>query len=658
MSSRMLADRYELLEKIGDGGMAVVYKAKDKLLNRFVAVKILKPEFSSNSKFLESFRRESQAAASLNHPNIVNVYDVGREGNINFIVMELITGKTLSSIISENGPLASSRAINIAKQIAMALSLAHKNNIIHRDVKPHNILITENGVAKITDFGIAKAVSNATMVGATGTIMGSVHYFSPEQARGGYIDAKTDIYSLGIVLFEMVTGTIPFDGENPVSVALMHMNNEMPRPSMINPNIPPMLEAVIMKATDKYQVNRFIDADEMYQALERASFSMLGIHGDGSEYMRPEISSVNSRPVPPPISDQGRIAEVEGDEDMDQKSGAKGSNGKKKKVKLNKLKVAAIILALLCAIPVSQLILGAIEGFGNPKEIMVPDVVGLDYEEATETLEAEGLKVEMGDSVVSEEYEEGQVVSQDPESGMKVKKKAVITLNICKVSNKEGEVPDVTERTLKDAEYILELNGYKVGKVTTEDSDSPLDTVIEQDPEGNEKAKAGSKVNLVVSNGKLAKDESAVPNLRGLTLEKAKKSLEDANLTIGSASEENTDAYPEGQVFWQQYATGEMLAKGTAVNVKVSAGPSVPAGPKSVSLTVDYGAAKNDMFYITVIVTDSTGTKTLLSGESRFKDSGSEVITFSGQGTGKVQVLFDNEVVLTKNVDFNAGTVN
>ena len=273
MSTRLLAGRYELIERIGEGGMAVVYKAKDRLLNRFVAIKILKPEFTKDMKVIESFRRESQAAASLSHPNIVNVYDVGKEGNIYYIVMELIEGNVLSDIIREEGALEPRRAVAIAKQVASALSVAHKNQIIHRDVKPHNILITKEGVAKITDFGIAKAMSSSTMTAnQTGTIMGSVHYFSPEQARGGYVDEKSDIYSLGIVMYEMLTGKVPFDAENPVAVAVMHMNEEITPPSQVNPSISPDVESIVMKATAKYQVNRYKTADEMITALSLVNY--------------------------------------------------------------------------------------------------------------------------------------------------------------------------------------------------------------------------------------------------------------------------------------------------------------------------------------------------------------------------------------------------
>ena len=260
MSSRLLSGRYELLEKIGDGGMAVVYKGKDRLLNRFIAIKILRPEFTKDATFVENFKRESQAAAGLTHPNIVGVYDVGREGNINYIVMELI-----------EGPMDYRKVIDISKQVASALKVAHKNKIIHRDVKPHNIMITNDGIVKLADFGIARAVNDATL--STGSkIVGSVHYFSPEQARGNYVDERSDIYSLGIVMYEMLTGKVPFDGENPVTVALKHINEEITPPSELVAGIPPALERCVMKATSKYQTNRYSSAEEMIEELDNISF--------------------------------------------------------------------------------------------------------------------------------------------------------------------------------------------------------------------------------------------------------------------------------------------------------------------------------------------------------------------------------------------------
>lgn len=271
MSNKLLVGRYELIEKIGEGGMAVVYKSKDRLLNRFVAIKILRPEYTKDSQFVDSFRKESQAAAGLQHSNIISVYDVGHEGNIHFIVMELVDGKPLSDIIKERAPMDYKSAIEIAKQVASALSLAHENNIIHRDIKPHNIMITKDGTAKLGDFGIAKAVSDATLT-ETSKIIGSVHYFSPEQARGAYVDERSDIYSLGIVMYEMLTGEVPFDGDNPVQVALMHINDEIQPPSRLVPGIPPALEKIIMKATDRFQSNRFKSVDDMLEDLNNIEF--------------------------------------------------------------------------------------------------------------------------------------------------------------------------------------------------------------------------------------------------------------------------------------------------------------------------------------------------------------------------------------------------
>ncbi|MDD6539816.1 MAG: protein kinase, partial [Firmicutes bacterium] len=325
MGTKVLAGRYELFERIGEGGMSVVYKAKDKLLNRFVAIKILKPEFIHDTKFIDSFRRESQAAASLSHPNIVNIYDVGREGNIHYIVMELIEGRTLSEYIKRKGAMSYTKVITLAKQIAAALAFAHKNHIIHRDVKPHNVMITPNGTAKITDFGIAKAVNSATIVDNTEGIIGSVHYFSPEQARGGYVDEKSDIYSLGIVMYEMLTGRVPFDGDNPVNIALMHINGEMVPPSKLVPGVPPALEHIILKCTDKYPVNRYASADELIEALNNLEFV-------GSMVGDSVLMGKNGRPIAMTDYRDGTEDEDQ-DQDYDEPRRKKKSSGSRKKKK-------------------------------------------------------------------------------------------------------------------------------------------------------------------------------------------------------------------------------------------------------------------------------------------------------------------------------------
>ena len=270
LEGRLLGNRYEIIEKIGNGGMATVYKATDKVLKRYVAVKILRDEFTTDEEFIKRFEVEAQSAARLTHPNIVSIYDVGVEENLYYIVMELIQGKTLKEIIvEERGPLPWKWSVNVAIQIASALEMAHRNNIVHRDIKPHNIIITEDGIAKVTDFGIAKAVSNSTIT-AFGTTIGSVHYFSPEHARGGYTDAKSDIYSLGVVMYEMVTGKVPFDADTPVSVALKHMQEEPEEPIEVNPNIPVAVNKIIMKALQKDSTLRYQTATDMLRDLRTA----------------------------------------------------------------------------------------------------------------------------------------------------------------------------------------------------------------------------------------------------------------------------------------------------------------------------------------------------------------------------------------------------
>jgi len=657
MSSRILAGRYELLEKIGDGGMAVVYKARCRLLNRFVAIKILKPEFTKDLKFIENFRRESQSAASLAHPNIVNIYDVGKEGNIHYIVMELIEGQVLSDIIKNEGPMEFAKAIDIVKQIALALSFAHKNHIIHRDVKPHNILITQEGTAKITDFGIAKAVNSGTIVGNTGTIMGSVHYFSPEQARGGYVDEKSDIYSLGIVLYELVTGRVPFDAENPVAVALMHMNNEMVPPSQYVPAIPSALEDIIMKATNKYQVNRFKTASDMYDALgiidmeKTRALSGFEYHSGTGMNATIEMKAVNGTSAWTAYADSKE--EITGDMRKKDKKEQKS----KKKVRINKIKVAAIILALICAIPVSQLILSAIDNFTSAKEVTVPDLVGMTVSEATDELSKLNLEIKVGDEISSTEYDEGEIVSQEPKAEMTVKEGFAITVNVSKGKAKEGTVPNVVNRTAQDAKFVLESYGYKQGDVSTENSDMPKDVVIRQTPEAGTEAAPGTKVNLVVSLGR-AVEQVPMPNLMGLDIAAAKAELEKAGLSIGAVGEEMSTAYEINTVMWQQYEPGTMVDKDTGVNLKLSTGDQPPTSSRSIPLTIDYGKANNEVFYLTVVISDESGVKAIINREQRFKSDGSVILSLSGDGVGSVKVIFDNDVVLEKNVDFNTGEIN
>ena len=550
MSVKLLAGRYELLEKIGDGGMAVVYKARCRLLNRFVAIKILKPEFAKNPDIIESFRRESQAAAGLSHPNIVGIFDVGREGNLHYIVMELIEGQTLSKMIEKEGPIEYHKVIDITKQIAAGLSYAHKHHIIHRDIKPHNILMTPDGVAKIADFGIAKAMSESIDDDSEEMVMGSVHYFSPEQARGGYVDEKSDIYSLGIVMYEMLTGRVPFDAETPVQVALMHINEQMVPPSRYVPTIPPRLEAIILKATAKVQVSRYANVDE----IELISAVV------GEEAVAPEIRKTDRTA----LDNQKKEAAAE-----KKKRNKKNSEGNSRKYII----IGAVLLAAVAVI-------ASIFVFGGGKgKVVVPDLRGYTYEEAEQELESLGLEIEKGNEVFSDEYDEGQIVSQSPKPDMEVKKGKSIRVNISKGSGMET-VPNVIGMTESQAREALEAKGFQLGRVTEEESSQVAGTVVRQSPVSGTEAESGSAVDIVIAK-EVQKQEVAMPGLLGKSLASAQAAIENAGLTVGNVTYAYSSDYPEGQVMEQQYGSGTSLEKGTSVSIVISKGaePQEPEEP-------------------------------------------------------------------------------
>ncbi len=582
MSNRLLAGRYELIEKIGEGGMAIVYKGKDRLLNRYVAIKILRPEYNKDEAFIENFKKESQAAACLTHPNVVSVFDVGKEGNIHFIVMELVEGKTLSHIIDEKGRLEYKEAIEITRQVASALSLAHKNQIIHRDVKPHNILITDAGVAKLADFGIARAVSNATMVVGNNKVMGSVHYLSPEQARGSYIDERTDIYSLGIVLYEMLTGRVPFDGDNPVSIALMHINEQMTPPSQLVSGIPPQLERVVLKATDKYQSNRYKSADELIEELDNIDFltkvvgNSVFLATEGREIVRdrePEQSrstlderSALEKELFKEYNKEYSREPYTGDKSS-KKSTEGSSNGKNKKLII----IIAIVTAIVLGIGIFGL--GTLLGwFNNSDEIEVPDLTGYTFEEAEAELEELGLTIEEGDSVYSADQEEGLITSQSPIAGSMVKEGRTIIVNISK-GKKDGVVPNIVGQDYNDVvdNETLENYGFELGIVKEVTSDLPAGTIISQDPEAGSAASQGTKINVEVSDGK-GDTMTTVPNLANKTIEEARNLLTAYGLTVGDLSYAESETVEKNKIISQSVDANSEVAEGTAISLVISKG--------------------------------------------------------------------------------------
>lgn len=558
MSSKLLLGRYEIIEKIGEGGMSVVYKAKDRLLNRYVAIKILRPEFIKDENFVENFRKESQAAAGLSHPNIVNVYDVGREGNIHFIVMELIDGKSLSQIIEEQGRLDYKDAINIAQQIASALSLAHKNQIIHRDVKPHNILITSSGVAKLADFGIARAVSKESIEEGNEKIMGSVHYFSPEQARGAYVDERSDIYSLGIVLFEMLTGEVPFDGDNPISIALMHINDPIPSVTAVVKGIPPQLEKVIEKATNKYQSNRYKSADEMIADLDNIDF-ITKVMGSSIFAEQIENKKKSSEEEIKEVTDIKKLIETEEKKPID-------------KTKLF-IFIASIIVLLAGVIG-----FGFMNGWfgGKAGEVTVPNFEGMTLSEAMEKAEEVGLSIEEGEEVYSPDQEKGYITFQTPSSGSKVSEGKVIYVNVS-LGKKEGVVPYIIDKDYKDVKKYLEELGFELGVVVKVTSTKPENTIISQSIEAGKSAERGTAIDVEISDGK-GKEMKTVPFLIGKNIDEAKAEILAAGFKVGNINYEESTEYEKNKVTGQQYIGGTELEEGSAINILVSKGTPSSSG--------------------------------------------------------------------------------
>ena len=518
MGETVLGNRYEIIKKIGDGGMAFVYKAKDILLNRIVAVKVLRPEFVDDDEFLGKFKREAEAVASLSHPNIVNVYDVGEDGKVHYIVMEYIDGQNLKEIIKNEGTLDEYTALDITKQIAMALSAAHKKGIIHRDIKPHNILISNEGrVVKVAVFGIAKAVSNSTMTNI-GSIIGSVHYFSPEQAKGKFISNNADLYSLGIVLYEMIIGKVPFRGDSPISIALQHINDEIEFTSEEQVNIPQSVRTIIKKLTEKSSVDRYQSAEEVIEDIEYIEKNIdLDFIKEYDNYVTKNIDmrDLNKRIN---IEKDTHDEEVDYDDEDDdyEEERPKYKNNKKNKKSPNKsrkrLKIALAILVLILATQVFVFAKFFLDGFSNNEgQSTAPDLYNMTLDEAQRSLDKLNLNIRVNiEDEYSNEVEKGKIISQQPMSGSTLQEGDTVTLVLSKGPMK-GNIPNVVGLTLGEAGNILKENKLSLGNIKYEYSDTYNNgIVISQDPKsGSENNQEWGTVNVVVSKGQ--KEEVVQP---------------------------------------------------------------------------------------------------------------------------------------------------
>lgn len=597
----IIGDRYEILEKIGTGGMSDVYKAKDHKLNRFVAVKVLKQEFSENANFVSKFRIEAQAAAGLMHPNVVNVYDVGEEDGIYYIVMELVEGITLKKYIEKKARLSVKEAISIAIQISMGIEAAHNNHIIHRDIKPQNVIISKEGKVKVTDFGIAKAATSNTI---TSNVMGSVHYTSPEQARGGYSDEKSDIYSLGITLFEMLTGRVPFNGETTVAIAIKHIQEELPSPREFVSEIPVSVEQIVFKCCQKSPDRRYQSMGELIVDLKK---SLMNPDEDFVKVSDPDedgaTKAISDREM---VSIKKQSRERESMEDAmhlrkerDVKREAKRSSSRRYVEEPDdydydtddgddydpKMEKLTTILAVVAAILIGAIILflvgktlGVFQLGGSKEEsvqedtrqIKMIDVVGQEADAVKKAL------VEVGLTPVIE-YEENSEYAKDIVIRCSVSEGTVIpagTEVILTVSaGLEGvEVPDVVGLTEAEAVSTLVNKGFVPNKVDGFDDFIKEGSIISQEPAAGSKAPSGASITIRISKG-ADTQKKQVPDLMGKDEMTATALLTEAGLEVGTVSEVNNDSVASGLVCYQSYSAGSYAPEGTKVDINVSLGP-------------------------------------------------------------------------------------
>lgn len=642
-TGKIIAGRYEVTEKIGTGGMSDVYKAKDMTLGRNVAIKVLKSEFSADMNFVTKFRTEAQSAAGLEHPNIVNIYDVGSESDIHYIVMECVEGITLKTYIEKKGQLAFKEAVSIAIQVARGIEAAHNKNIIHRDIKPQNIIISTDGKVKVTDFGIAKAASTNTI---SSDVMGSVHYSSPEQARNGYVDDKTDIYSLGIVMYEMVTGRVPFDGDTTVAVAIQHLQDEMLSPAVYAEDLPISMEKIILKCTQKSPDRRYASIAALLSDLRQslispeADFVVIApvsqdktriIGADEVEKIKKETGNIyvdeemlvgsTMKAEKPELKEDNYEADYEEDEEDDD-----DVNPNMDKL----ITIFGIGAGVVIIILIGVILVNFIKGFGSDDDkipntqqstitteikdttvgvegtIEVADLTGKTLLEAKTLLNAEGLGIKRAGSVASEEYEEGQIIEQTPVAGTIVPPNTTIEV-IISSGPAMLTIPSVKGLDETTAFNKLENAGFEPVKEYAYSNDVEKGKVISQSPGGNSLGNEGDTVKIIISKGKNI-EYVTVPNIVGYDIESAKDILVDAGITPGDVTYEydNTGKYQKGFVMKQEKAKGEKVIKDGKMSFVVSLGAELVDVPNVVGKSkADAVSALNAKGFVSIVFTDA-----------------------------------------------------
>ena len=625
-----IADRYEIIGKIGAGGMSDVYKAKDLTLGRFVAIKVLKPEFSEDLNFVTKFRTEAQSAAGLEHPNIVNIYDVGSEKGMHYIVMEYVEGITLKTYIEKKGQLSFKEAVSIAIQVGRGIEAAHSKGIIHRDIKPQNIIISTEGKVKVTDFGIARAASSNTI---SSDVMGSVHYSSPEQARNGFVDGKSDIYSLGIVMYEMVTGRVPFDGDTTVAVAIQHLQEEIVPPSAYAPNLPISMEKIILKCTQKNPDRRYESMTALLADLRKALISpnedFVVIAPVSQEKTRvigeEEINKIKQETSNIYLSDEDVVSHNQNhrdkfekrdrfEEDDEDDEEAYDDDLEEMNPKMDKaitimgIAAGVIIVALIIFILVSffgDFKFGGSSNKANTETsetqtdgIEVPDLKGLTFDEAKEQLNAKGLGIKKNaGTVASDQYDEGQIVSQTPDALTKAEANTTVEVTL---SSGKGEVsvPSVTGMDETTAYNTLTNSGFTPVKDYAYSADVAQGNVIEQSPNAGSLAKSGDNVKIVISRGKEQAEATsvAVPGVTGLTEDAARSAIQNVGLAVGNVSSAYSDSVASGQIISQSPVVDTAVDAGTAVDFVVSMGaePAQEVTPTTYKINLNIKKPNNE----------------------------------------------------------------
>lgn len=596
-----IANRYEIVGQVGTGGMSDVYKAKDHALGRYVAIKVLKSEFSEDTNFVSKFRTEAQSAAVLEHPNIVNIYDVGSENGIHYIVMEYVEGITLKTYIEKKGQLTYKEALSIAIQVGRGIQAAHAKNIVHRDIKPQNIIISTDGKVKVTDFGIARAVSENTI---HSDVMGSVHYASPEQARNGYVSNRSDIYSLGIVMYEMVTGRVPFDGDSTVAVAIQHLQDEMDPPSKYAPNLPISLEKIIQKCTQKSPDRRYDSMESLLIDLRKALLNpnedfvtLVPFSQDKTRVLTDdEVNEIKKKTEAvkqdEPEPEEDDMSEYDDDDDdMSEydKDDDDAEEGRFLNSKMEKIVgIMRIVVAIIIVIIVVY-ILGSffdVFHFGSKKNnskndtlvsedveesVVMIDLKGKTLDEAKTELKKLGLNVTEAGTEISDSYEKGQIIDQDVAKGETVKTGTTIKVTVSAGSEEENakdvDVPDVTGKTAEAAMATLEDKNLTVSREFEFSNDVPSGQVIRQDPKAGKTVKEGTKVTIYVSQGT---ESIKVTDVRGKSEADAKAALSDFDVTTTT---EHSDTVAEGNVISQSISGGQYAEKGASITIVVSSGP-------------------------------------------------------------------------------------